>query len=320
MILVIGNSTAYEVAAFNEVRLAVERRGDTCVLFKQDKCLEGEHLRFRIRANQPLFEAIIDGVPYDLDSFSGIWYLKPLLPKAIRLFEPIEYRQLLQRQFYELREAIWTIFRSKRSLNDPWACRMAENKIVQLKAAAAVGFRVPETLITSDPDSVRAFYAEHPEGIVVKLLASVPLNDKVIYTNRVGEKEILEVERVRMSPSIFQEEIRKAHEVRITVVGNNIFAARIHSQDDPETALDWRRKPRLNDTSVTMSACELSNETILRIRAFMERMRLRFGCIDMIITPNGDEVFLEINPNGQWYFVQLKTEMQIAEAIADLLY
>lgn len=52
---------------------------------------------------------------------------------------------------------------------------------------------------------------------------------------------------------------------------------------------------------------------------FFERMHLNFGCFDLIVTPDGEYVFLECNPNGQWLWVELATGLPIAEAIADFL-
>ena len=211
------------------------------------------------------------------------------------------------------------LFREKRWLNDPFAAARAENKILQLRAATVVGLAVPDTVVTSDPDAVRALAARCPEGIIVKLLAVSPIYGQVIYTNRVTPAHLQQIESVRKSPSIFQRLILKAHELRITIVGERIFAAKILSQEDEATALDWRRKPLLNDYAVRMEAVQLPEEIKERIFVLMRALELRFGCIDMIVTPTGDHVFLEVNPNGQWYFVQLKTGEAIAEAIAELL-
>jgi len=68
-----------------------------------------------------------------------------------------------------------------------------------------------------------------------------------------------------------------------------------------------------------MESVALPSLVETKIKMFMKRIGLRFGCLDMIVTPEGEYVFLEINPNGQWYFVQLRTEMEIAKVIADLL-
>ena len=143
--------------------------------------------------------------------------------------------------------------------------------------------------------------------------------DKVLYTNKLTNKDMAQIDSVKMSPSIFQVYVSKKHELRITVVGDKIFPVKIYSQEDEVTSLDWRRKPKLNDFDVKMEQTILSQKVKQYIRHYMELINLRYGCIDMIVTENDEYVFLEINPNGQWYFVQLHTEAQIAEAIAELL-
>lgn len=319
MILAIGNSCVYEVSAFNAVFEILKKRGHDAILFKQDKCLEGEFLTFEVKNGQPRYYLAADGKRYDINKFSAIWYLKPHLPKELLNYPIAEYRQLINRQFYAMREAIWTIFQNKRWVNDPWAVQKSENKIFQLQAASKIDFKIPDTIITSDPETVRNFYKNHQENIAVKLLAVSPIPDKVIYTNKVTSEYLEQIESIKMSPAIFQEIIPKSCELRITVVGDKIFPIKIYSQEDKETALDWRRKPLLNDFEVKMEPCELPQLVTKQIRSLMKTLDLRFGCLDMIITPKGEYVFLEINPNGQWYFAQLKTGVKIAEAIADLL-
>jgi len=319
MILAIGNSGVYEMKAYQAVFAALERYGKTAKLFKQDKCLQGEYLHFEIIGGKAKYSVIIDGQVYDLGQFSAIWYMKPHLPRELLNYNPVEHRQFIDRQFHVLRQAIWNLCRDKKWLNDPWAIQMAESKIYQLEVAIRNGFKVPETCITSDPEKVKRFYQEHSGKIIVKLLAVSPMLNQVIYTNKVTAKQMQDIDSVKMSPSIFQEIVPKAYELRITVVGDKIFAVKIHSQQDEETSLDWRRKPKLNDFDVKMEPITLPSNIEWQIYGYMQALNLQFGCIDMIVTPDGDYIFLEINPNGQWYFVQLKTELQIAQAIAELL-
>ena len=68
-----------------------------------------------------------------------------------------------------------------------------------------------------------------------------------------------------------------------------------------------------------METIELPQVLQRDILLFIKKMGLQFGCIDMIVTQEGKYIFLEINPNGQWYFVQLKTHVNIAKAVAELL-
>jgi len=218
-----------------------------------------------------------------------------------------------------MRQGLWNLLRDRKWINDPWQTEIAENKIWQLSIASGIGFCVPDTIITSDPERVKKFYETYPQGIIVKLLGVSPLVGKVIYTNVVTAEYMNQVESVKLSPSIFQVLVQKSYELRITVVGDQIFPAKIYSQEDPKTAIDWRIKPEINDFNVRMEITNLPKDVETKIFGFMEKMGLRYGSIDMIVTPNGEYVFLEINPSGQWHFVQLKTGAQIAKALANLL-
>jgi len=318
MILSIGNSGIWEIEAFELVREELKKKGHEAILFKQDKCLDGEYLIFEVRNNQPVYNIIIDGKLYNIDDFSAIWYLKPHIAKELLTYENIEYRQLIRKQFYVMREALWSVFREKKWINDPWKLYMAESKIYQLNVASKY-FAIPNTIITSSPEQVTDFYKRNNGDIVVKLLAVSPIIDKVIYTNRVTEQYMTGIDSVKMSPSIFQEVVKKDYELRITVVGNEIFATKINSQDDPETALDWRKKPKFNDSDVKMEETKLPPFVETKILSYMQSLGLQFGCIDMAVASDGQYIFFEINPNGQWFFIQLRTYVPIAKAIANLL-
>lgn len=318
MILAIGNSGVNEINAFQLVFQALKKKGHEAVLFKQDRCLVDNFMTFSVSRGQVRYFVAIDGNEYDASQFDCIWYLKPHLPKEIMASTDPKYFQLVERQFLAMRQAMWSIFRDKKWISDPWSMQIAENKIFQLQLAARCGFDLPDTIITSEPESVRQFYLSHHGQIVVKLLASSPILDHVIYTNRVTEEYFQKIESVKYSPSIFQEIVPKQYELRITVVGDKIFPVKINSQDDADTSLDWRRKPKLNDFQVKMEQTTIPDNISDAILNYMKSLDLRFGCIDMIVTPEGQYIFLEINPNGQWYFVQLRTEAKIAEAIADL--
>ncbi len=319
MILAIGNSGSYEVAAFKLVLEELGRRGENAILFKQDKCLEDDYLTFEVIDGKPRYFVVIDNVKYDTDIFSTVWYMHPHLPRELLQYEPAEHRQFIHRQFDEMGRALWTLLSHKKWINDSWTAFAAENKIYQLCVAVECGFTVPNTLITSSPDQVRDFFETHSRDIIVKLFAASPILDHVVYTNRVKPEQMDNIDSVRFSPSIFQANIPKGYELRITVVGDRIFPVKILSQQDEETAVDWRRKPKLNDFDVKMEPTVLPEEVVSKIFSFMKKMELKYGCIDMIVTPSGEYIFLEVNPNGQWYFVQLRTNMEIAKAIADLL-
>ena len=289
------------------------------LLYKQNKCLEGEYLVFRISNNEPRYSLVIDGKEYQSTDFSAVWYMHPTLPKPLLAYEPAEHRSFIHAQFYEMRRALWTVMGDKTWLNDPWKAAEAESKIVQLATACRTGLKVPETVITSDPDRIRSFRVDCGGDIIVKNLGTSPILDHVIYTNKITDESMLSIDSVRSSPSIFQANVPKKYELRITIVGETMFPVRIDSQEDALTAIDWRSKPKLNDFNVHMEPTMIPLDIERRLRAFMRSMGLTYGCVDMVVTPSDEYVFLEVNPNGQWYFVQLRTGLVIADAIAGLL-
>lgn len=318
-LLVIGNSSTYEVGAFKLVEENLVAMGHEVVSFRQDFCLMNDLLSFEVTSNQPTYNVIVNGVAYNANDFSAIWYMHPHLPKELQEMEPVELRPFVRKQFHSMRQGLWNLLRNRKWINDPWQTEIAESKIWQLSMASKIGFRVPDTVVTSDPERVRRFYHVHPRGIIVKLLGVNPLVGKVIYTNVVTAEYMNQIESVKLSPSIFQALTQKSYELRITVVGDQIFPAKIYSQEDARTATDWRVKPETNDFNVKMEITDLPKEVEVKVFALMKEMGLRYGSIDMIVTPGGEYVFLEINPSGQWHFVQAKTGAQIARALANLL-
>jgi len=319
MLLAIGNDSTNEFGAFEAIRKEVQKKDSDIVLFRQDKCLDGEYVTFSVKDNIPRFQLIVDGKVYEADEFTAVLYLHPHLPKSLLAYDPAEHAQFIHRQFLELRRGLWRALMEKKWLNNLWAIQAAENKINQLLIATQIGMNVPRTLITSDPQKVREFYSSCNDRIITKILIPSPILDHVIYTQMVSENDLQHIDSVRLCPSIFQAYIEKKHELRITVVGDKIFCAKINSQENQETAVDWRRKPKLNDYSVRMEESQVPKSVSEKIKFFMKMIGLQYGCIDMIVTPSGEYIFLEINPSGQWYFVQLQTEMKIASAIVDLL-
>lgn len=137
-----------------------------------------------------------------------------------------------------------------------------------------------------------------------------------IFTSRVLEEHLGELESARLSPAIYQELVPKRFDIRVTVVGSQIFAAAIDSQSDPLAMVDWRKTDNPELPHYTATLPERVNTLLLRL---MSSLRLTFGAIDMIQTSGGDYVFLEVNPSGQWLWIDDKLCLGISDAIANWL-
>jgi glutathione synthase/RimK-type ligase-like ATP-grasp enzyme len=201
---------------------------------------------------------------------------------------------------------------------DPWLMEQAENKIRQLSLAHALGFAIPNTIVTNDPTRI-ANFAKRFSSIVKPLRNGVlgdQQNSEVIFTNRLSFLREEDRGTIEAVPVIVQEEIEKAADIRVSVVGKTAFATAIQSQADPEARVDWRRGDVLSMAHVVH---ELPTGVASKCLSLVEAFGLRFGAIDLVLDRGGAYWFLEINPNGQWGWRQAKTGQPIARAIVDEL-
>jgi glutathione synthase/RimK-type ligase-like ATP-grasp enzyme len=135
------------------------------------------------------------------------------------------------------------------------------------------------------------------------------------HTQRVTRGDLGHFPRLRHSPMIFQPCLDKRVEVRVTVVGNRVFAAEIHSQRNGRTRID----SRLDFERTPHYAHELPEPIAEKCCALTARLELAYSTIDLIVTPDEEYVFLELNPNGQYLWIEKITGLPISEAIADHL-
>lgn len=203
-------------------------------------------------------------------------------------------------------------------VNHPTAMARAEYKPVQLAAAGRSGLRIPATLITNEPDRVRAFASEVAEGVVCKPVASpVIIEDgqlKSVYTRRLLPEDLTDLDGVSTTAHLFQAWVEKDHEVRLTVIGDRMFAAAIHAGSDASYE-DWRS----DYGSLTYSVTTVPDDVAEGMRRLMERLNLVYGAADFVVGPYGEWTFLEVNPCGQWDWIQAKTGLPIVQALADEL-
>jgi hypothetical protein len=197
-----------------------------------------------------------------------------------------------------------------RWVNDPRAERTANRKIVQLRAAQQLGLAVPETLITNEPEEARAFIESRPHAVICKRVGTTR---DFSPTRIVTERDMTRLNSIRSSPTIFQDYIEADADLRIAWVGGHECTVRIDSQSGT-----GRVDSRL-DSSVDFSPCELPRSVGAALSELMASLGLIFGVIDIRLGADGQYYFLEVNPQGQFAYMQIKTGMPIFEPLADLL-
>lgn len=277
-------------------------------------------------------------------SFRSVWFRRwgyPIFPSTFtelaRSFAFNEFTSFFHGLGYLGTGELW--------VNHPGLERQAANKMRQLVLARKLGFRIPRTLITNDPRQSEAIRNLAPR-VVFKPLSgtAIPMRLKNnaaerilsqryspasldfgiesdgydVFTQRLEPSHLEALDSIRFSPVIFQEEIEKAYEIRVTVVGEEMFAAKIFSQERIETVVDFRNmtKTGMLRHEPTVVPSDLQNS----IRSLMQSLGLVFACLDFAVDKmTGDWVFFEVNPSGQWLWIEDVTNLAISDALADLL-
>ena len=200
--------------------------------------------------------------------------------------------------------------------------RVAASKMLQYKVAAEIGFSFPQTCFSNQKEPFWEL-AEQFESLVLKPIENSDIwldeseLDYVFYAQKVPSNSVAEVPEAAFTQTVTfaQNYVEKAFELRVTVVDSEVFACKIDSQtqNEDQGKVDWRQG---YDYGLKHSIFDLPEKVSEKCKMFLHKMGLRFGCFGFIVTPEGQYVFLECNPNGQWLWIELETGLSISAAIA----
>lgn len=241
------------------------------------------------------------------EQFSGVWYRRPKaiafparLGKAESRHAAAEYTAAL--------EGFLSLIPERRWINHPSRNILAGHKLEQVRRAQSAGFNVPKTFVTQDAAALRRFWKACSGKVILKPLSGgylereEPGRDTLIYTNPLREEDLTRTAEIARCPTIFQERIAKKADIRITVVDDDLQAVELTAADNDEPRLDIRRN---NMTDVVYRRTVLPRSIESSIRRVLRSYGLRFAAIDMLRDFRGKYYFLEINPNGQWAWLDM---------------
>jgi MvdD family ATP-grasp ribosomal peptide maturase len=262
-----------------------------------------------------------DGQEYDLSAVTGVWYRRLNIGGKIPAQMDVQFRNA---SVQEARVTVFGLITSLRAfhLDSIPTIRRVENKQLQLQVAREIGLDTPRTLITNKPAAVREFARTCPKGIITKMMASFAIyNDRgeeqVVFTNPVSAEDLEHLDGLKFCPMTFQELLPKEVELRVTIVGKQVFCAAVDSQKLDTAKFDWRKEGlALMDAWYPYS---LPPEVAAKLLRFMEYFGLNYGAIDIIVTSDGRYVFLEVNPVGEFFWLELYAGLPISTAIAKIL-
>ena len=232
---------------------------------------------------------------------NSIYYRKPTLPDYRNTMSS-EYLPFINSEIFGFIEGIIESFRGT-CITKPSILRVANNKIVQCLKAKEIGLNLPEAWITN---SVQAISFE--QALIVKPISNGEIvngMEKIfVQTNMVDSKH--GTENLKYCPAYFQKFIDKDFDLRVTVVGQNIFPVKINSTDK----VDWRHP----GAKLSYEKFEISHSVREMCLKLLRDFGLRFGCIDFV-SQRGELYFLEVNANGQWLWLEEELGIDISGSI-----
>ncbi len=252
------------------------------------------------------------GAPIDAARVRALWWRRPQPPEPPRGL-PRRRAEFGARQTLDaMAGLLGGLDPGTLLVNHPWRDDAAGQKTLQLAAAERAGLAVPPTLVTNDPEAARRFLAGRGRvGAVHKQLHATP--DDWRRTRRVGPRGAAGLRDLRHAPRILQQRV-PGIDVRVTIVGDELFAADIDARrsSSPDDFRGFERQCRF-------SACRVPDREQAGLRRLMEDLGLAFAAIDFRRDADGRWWFLDLNPAGQWRFVERRTLQPITAALAALL-
>jgi hypothetical protein len=263
-----------------------------------------------------------EGENIDLSQVCAIWHRRPSMPVPDESITGARLRNWVSEESQSLLEGIWQTLDCLHVPGSAQSRYAAENKLKQLVQASRLGFSIPRTFFTNRPEGLLEAFSTFEGAAITKVLSNPAIprgrddEEWSAFTRPIRRRDLGRYRTLRYAPVIVQEYVPKLLEIRATVVGSHVFAAAIHSQLSHRTRHDWRHY----DFDRTAHEAHVLPDRVLELCVKLVRsLNLNFGAIDLVLTPAGEYVFLEINPSGQWLWIQRLTDLPIDDAIADLL-
>lgn len=303
---------------------ALKRRRLSALCFDRADFPRSLHLAAHFETGQSGWQGdiIFQGQHYRLEQFRSIWYRRPGrtytfvpgLSSEGYAFANAEARRGFEGVLYSV-PCLW--------VSDPDALRTAEWKPRQLVYAQQVGLRIPRTLITTDQQAALQFFDACQGEVVYKPFSQGILSPKVgdiwqgaIYTTKLTRSALEEhLASVSITATCLQEYIAKAFELRVTVIGSRLFAAEIHSQHSERARVDFR----LGYGELKYALHTLPPVIEQACKALVRLFNLQFAALDLLVTPDGEYVFVDLNSNGQWGWIEQQTGLPLTETLVSLL-
>jgi glutathione synthase/RimK-type ligase-like ATP-grasp enzyme len=300
------------------VQQALQQAGMPSFRFNSDEFATGSKLNYALHNGEGVNDLLINGEKINTSQITGVWYRKlwkMKLPDEMEAsysdFIIKEYSTYQQLFFHQLQHVPW--------MNNMQQDHLVGNdKLMQLTHARQAGLIIPGTVFTNDANTITNFFNECKGELVVKLHGalsrSMEGNTAFFPTTKLNPADMERLDQLAYCPMIFQQYVSKSYELRVVYVDGDFFTGKIPNEHAGVT--DWRT---ISNQQVVWEKYELPQNEQEKIHNMMQSLQLTFGAIDIIRNTNGEYVFLEVNPQGEWGMLQKYLDYPIGQTIANKL-
>ena len=303
----------------DRVAEAIARRGATPFRFDTDSFPLEVKLSARFEPGSRAHFISYRGEELDSRRIRAVWARKLWSPRMDESLDP-QYHNMCVGESSGMLKGFLDGLSEAKWVNDPDNDYRAENKLRQLRLASESNLRIPRTLNTNDPVRVREFFDELNGSMVAKLLRPLSVSmgaaPYFVYTSEVRKQDLDDAALLRHCPMVFQEKIEKDCEFRIAYVDGELFVGAINASESERGQVDWRLA---EPGECPWAHGEVPSDVAAALSALMSKLSLVYGAIDLIRTPEGEHVFLEVNPGGEWGMLERDLDLPISDAIARAL-
>jgi glutathione synthase/RimK-type ligase-like ATP-grasp enzyme len=301
------------------VAMALRQKGHEPVLWYAPDFPTMQHGTIEIEGPAYSWSVVGEELDERSTAFDVVWFRRPSAPIVSADLHPGD-RHIAERACAAFYRALWNLVAPDAFWVNPPSSRNADIKPLQLIEAARVGFSIPPTLCSNDPARIRAFLDRYRGETVYKSFGPAVWETEggvaQLFTSPVGHDDLPDDDLLQASVGMFQRRIAKKYELRVTAIGERLFAAKLHSQQNELAREDWRRAFK----TLQLEATELPAEVSEKCIAVMKRLGLLFGCFDLIVTNDDEYVFLEVNPMGAFLWLEENDpSLLVTDAFCELL-
>lgn len=250
----------------------------------------------------------IGGYRLPIDRLKSIWWRRPKRPEICQEIKSLDVRKFCLTET----DVFFRGFFSTLNVpiyNKPEA-ELTAQKPIQLYSAKEVGLRIPNTIMSNNPEEIKLFWKENKGKCIFKAYTSPSWQ---MAETRILTKNMLpDLSLLKYAPIIVQEYIPKLADIRVSIFLDDVFSGEAKTHDSPD--VDWRL-----DLALKWENHELPDEVKKKLILLLKKLDLHSGAVDLILTPSGDYVFIEVNPSGQFLFLEIDTKQRLSRSCAKML-